>query len=780
MKPRRPAPLFTPPPVRKGVWFPLLLGLLLLLAVPAMLFLALSLLGRENPVNGWLREHFKLSYHLPVPWWAALILFLTPFLILLLYFLKMKRKPLQVPSTFLWKKSIEDLHVNSLFQWMRDNVLLLVQLLTVLVIIYGVMAFQVYGAQGAGLHYILLIDSSASMAVADADGGTRLAAAKKAALATIDAHGQGDVGMVIEFNSDAVIRQPYTIDRDRLRRAVEDIQQTSRATHVEEALNLADSLANPTRSTDNQAVAPPDADPSKARTYVANEGMAAEVHLFSDGRFADVAGFATGNLAVEFHRIGAEDQSNNVGIVAFNAQRDDKGASTLRVFLRVLNFRGERVQTQIKLDEMDWKDGELKVADSHLQPLTLDPLTIRTEDAEQKQVPTRTPGEQDVTFELSNIDDGSNRVLRASLVDVKDVFPADDTAWLVVGVVRKARVLIVTDGNEILHDFFDLDATQKVAVVTYITPADLASADKYLRPAQAGAFDLVVFDRCHPDKEEAMPLGDTFFIDDVPPPWKKDDMPPYKDAQIRNPTSKYPLMDHLTGLDEIAFSDAFYFELDPDKVQDAAKKPPPRVPKLLETAGGGAVLFALPRRSFTDLVQTFPLANGKGEWTTNWSLKLSFPLFLRNVLYQLGNVSDAAAEGTLQPGQIKAIRPDVAVKEGDPKDTGVQEVKVWDESRHEWQKLPPGPSKDFLYKDTENIGVYLATWEGGRRGFAVNLLDPEESDVKPRAEVKIGDQVVPETGSAHGQPSDLWPFAALAALALLLLEWALYHFRVFG
>ena len=148
-----------------------MLGFLLLLAVPGMVFLALSLLGKENAVNGWMREHLGLSYHIPVPWWAGLILLLTPFLILLLYFLKMKRKPLQVPSTYLWKKSIEDLHVNSLFQWMRDNVLLLVQLLTVLVLIYAVMAFQVYGGQGTGKHYILLIDSSASMGVADADGG---------------------------------------------------------------------------------------------------------------------------------------------------------------------------------------------------------------------------------------------------------------------------------------------------------------------------------------------------------------------------------------------------------------------------------------------------------------------------------------------------------------------------------------------------------------------------------------------------------------------------------
>jgi hypothetical protein len=426
---------------------------------------------------------------------------------------------------------------------------------------------------------------------------------------------------------------------------------------------------------------------------------------------------------------------------------------------------------------MDWTpEGGLKVVDSHIKPAELPALRVAAVDAEGKQAPTRTPGEVDVTFDLGNIDDTSNRVLRASLVNVQDVFPADDAAWLVVGVVRKARVLVVTDGDEILHDFFDLDATQKVAVVSYISPADLKDEAKYLRPARAGAFDLVVFDRCAPDNEEAMPLANTWFIDDVPPPWKKADMPELKGAQIRNPTSKHPLMDHLTGLDEIAFGDAFAFELDSDK----NKGVPPRVPKLLETDRGGAVLFALPRRSFTDVVQTFPLVNSKGEWATNWSLKLSFPLFLRNVLYQLGNVSDAAAEAPVQPGQIKAIRPDVAVKDGDPKDAGVKEVKVWDAGRRVSHTVAPGASKDFLYKDTEDIGVYLATWEGGRRGFAVNLLDENESDVRPRDEVKVGAQTVAASAAVHGQPSDLWPWAALAALVLLLLEWTLYHFRVFG
>src|SRR4051794_34626797 len=120
-------------------WFPAALIVLLLLAIPGLVLFVLNLLGMESAVNPWLQDHWRISYHIPIPWWGGLILLLVPLLILLLYFLKLKRKPLQVPSTFLWKKSIEDLHVNSLFQWLRENVLLLLQILTVLVLLYALM-----------------------------------------------------------------------------------------------------------------------------------------------------------------------------------------------------------------------------------------------------------------------------------------------------------------------------------------------------------------------------------------------------------------------------------------------------------------------------------------------------------------------------------------------------------------------------------------------------------------------------------------------------------------
>ncbi|MFM7741382.1 MAG: BatA domain-containing protein, partial [Planctomycetota bacterium] len=69
-----------------------------------------------------------------LPWqWA--ILGLLPALLVALYFLKLRRQPLAVPSTYLWTKTLEDLHVNSLWQRLRQSLLLWLQLLLALLVI---------------------------------------------------------------------------------------------------------------------------------------------------------------------------------------------------------------------------------------------------------------------------------------------------------------------------------------------------------------------------------------------------------------------------------------------------------------------------------------------------------------------------------------------------------------------------------------------------------------------------------------------------------------------
>ncbi len=743
------------------LWFPAAMVFLLLLSIPGVVLLALNLLGWENNVNNWLQNNLSLSYHIPIPWWASLLLVLAPFLVTLLYFLKLKRRPLQVPSTFLWRKSIEDLHVNSLFQWLRDNVLLLIQLLIILIVIYSVLGFQVHGQTGSGHYYIVMIDNSASMAVADVSPN-RLEAAKRAALNEIDGHSDGDVGMVIEFNARAKILQPYTTDRNLLRLAVQGIEQTQRTTHLEEALGLADSLANPRQSADDMAVRPPNPIPGQERTYVTAEGIAADVHLFSDGRFPDVPEFSAGRLNLNYHRIGkAGTDVDNVGIVAFNATRDEQNSGKVRVFVRVVNYRQQDVEGKVRLEVRVKDQADFKLYEKQTTPPLIPARKVNPGDPQKGELPSDTPGDGVATFEVNDLDEASSATLHVTLVGVKDAFPLDDEAWLVLGMVRKARIAIVTKGNEILSDFFDQDAVEKVATITYLKPADLKNEALYLKPAHIGGFDLVIFDRCAPETPDDMPLGNTFFIDAVPPPWKRADMPPLEDTVIRNPASKHAVMRSLTALDEIAVFEAFKFPLDDPRVS-------PRTPRLLETGKDTAVLLALSRQSFTDLVMTFPLVNDQGKWTTTWNLKLSFPVFLRNVMYTLGNVSDTAAEETIQPGDLKTLRPDVPV----------DNIFVSEPAGAAPRKIERSPQGDFSYKDTERVGVYRAKWQGGERGFAVNLLDPEESTLQPRDEITIGNLRL-NAGNTKGQVRDTWKYGAVAALALLLLEWALYYRRIF-
>ena len=278
--------------------------------------------------------------------------------IVALYFLKLRRRPVQVPSTLLWRRSLEDLHVNSLFQRLRKNLLLFLQLLAVLLAMLALAGPRVAGTTGQGQRFVLAIDNSASMRATDV-APSRLERAKQQAKEIIQDMDSDDLAMVIAFADRAKIVSNYTGDRRQLLQRIDAITSTDGATSLREALQVAAGLANPSKQVGEGAVASLVATP--------------KLKIYTDGGFADVEGFSLGNLEPEVIVIGppppplppAEDNartttgirtkvpSDNVAILALESRRNDERPDTYQVFGRVHNYRGQEVATEAQLSRHD-------------------------------------------------------------------------------------------------------------------------------------------------------------------------------------------------------------------------------------------------------------------------------------------------------------------------------------------------------------------------------------------------------------------------------------------
>ena len=132
----------------------------------------------------------------PLQW---LMILVVPPAVLSLYFLKLKRKELAVPSTLLWRKTLEDVHVNSIWQRLRKNLLLYLQLLFLALLILACLRPGWSGQNRIGERRIYIIDNSASMQATDVEP-SRLELAKKKVQELLSDTSADDVGMVIAFS----------------------------------------------------------------------------------------------------------------------------------------------------------------------------------------------------------------------------------------------------------------------------------------------------------------------------------------------------------------------------------------------------------------------------------------------------------------------------------------------------------------------------------------------------------------------------------------------------
>ncbi|MBN1908468.1 MAG: BatA and WFA domain-containing protein [Pirellulales bacterium] len=531
-------------------------------------------------------------------WWQWSVLALVPPAIIILYFLKLKRRPVEVPSTYLWMRSIEDLHVNSIWQRLRRNVLLWLQLLFLFLAMLALLRPGWQGEALSGDRLIFLVDNSASMRAGDVDP-TRLEEAKRLVQESIDAMRGGDVAMIISFSDTARVEQTFTDNRRLLERAVAGIKPTNRPTSLIEALKVASGLANPGRSAYD------------IRDTQVAEALPATIYIFSDGRFENVTGFSLGNLTPVYVPVGKESASN-VGILNFSIRRDEARENRLQAFAQLENLGAKPLSVTADL----FLDGRL----------------VNTGKADLD------PGAgQPMVFDLGAIPAGTLKLE----VQVDDDLTVDNQAWAVINPPREARVLLITPGNDSLAIALTAGSGARAAKVTLESPSFLDSK-QYAKAAEEGQFDLIIYDRCRP---KTMPQANTFFLGALPPEgeWKAE--PKVDVPAIIDTDPSHPLM-HWVNM-----GDVLLLEGTPLAV-------PPGGTVLIDSNAGPMMVIA-PRDAFEDVVSGFLLVEEgeKGlEGRTTWFARQSFPVFMLNLIgYLGGGTAGQGKELALRPGQSFAL-----------------------------------------------------------------------------------------------------------------------------
>jgi hypothetical protein len=589
--------------------------------------------------------------------------------VILMYFLKLKRKKVAVSSTWLWSRSIQDIRVNAPFQKLRSSLLLILQILLILIAAFALADPIGRTTPPDEKRWVFLIDRSASMQAKDVKP-SRLEKAKETARQLLKTCGPRDEVMIVAFSNRAQVMTPLTADRGAAERAIDAIEPADTVTRIQEAFRIASSAVQP----------------YKTRTIV----------ILSDGRFEAIQAGAE-QIDLKYVPIGVG--ARNAAVTAIEVKKPQKADEPWTVFAQLDLFSKEEAELPVEL----YVNGELKAV---------------------KKVTMAANSSGAVLFEVTKPE--------PQVVEVKiamdDDLDVDNRAWAVVRPDRP-KLLVAGPGN------FFLDKA-----LAQVRDMDAFSAEDFSK-ASTGDYDIVVLNGILP---ESLPEGRYLILGEIPK-WEglkvegEVAQPAVTDWDRRHPVAR---MINFSGL---------YVKSAPKVTLPGFAAP------IVEGPDNAPLIFAWEKGRTRAVVVTFKLLE------SDWPLRLSFPLFLSNALDWLRD------EGRAQPRPGEALR----IRLGDDE----TEVEVSGPGGRK-EKLTGESGRDVVYGQTDRCGLYTVTRKKGVQRIALNLLDPQESrgSVEPEIRTVTGQVTVASAVPPVVRP--YWRWLAIAALALLLAEWMVYHRRI--
>ena len=321
----------------------------------------------------------------------------------------------------------------------------------------------------------------------------------------------------------------------------------------------------------------------------------------------------------------------------------------------------------------------------------------------------------------------------------EDYLPTDDRAWAVSQAGAGMNVQIVGPGNRFL--------TTALALLPGVTVTSATTASGAVDPAP----QVTIFDRVVP---ETLPTGNLFFI---APPRSTDffsvtgvvEFPLLRPAPSAIEGQTPPL------LRNVSVSDV--------NVLRAMRIEPGIWARVLVEGDGSPMLLAGEREGRRIVVLAFALQD------SDLPLQVAFPLLVSNIIGYLAPGSGLEAS-QITPGQPLIVAVD-------PSATAVRVVRP--DGRVEVAQIQDGQA---IYAGAGMPGPYLVEQVRGdqvieQRRFAVNLFDPDESNIAPESELRVSQVSGLQQAVTREQVGrqEIWRWLAAAALLVVVVEWLVYQ-----
>ncbi|MCX5688614.1 MAG: BatA and WFA domain-containing protein, partial [Planctomycetota bacterium] len=408
----------------------------------------------------------------------AFLAFIAGGLVLLvLYILKLRRRPLRVSSIIHWNPAAADAQANEPFQRLRPSWLLLLHLIILLLL--SLAAGQPVwksSDDAAAARTILILDTSASMNAVDSPASpSRFEQALSRAGKLVDTATSGGTRSVaiISAAAEPSLVSGFTSASSLAKSALSNIAPTDQPGNLQAAMQLAQAIASTSSEQDETA---------STRIVLLTDSV--------EPATAPGTLVISSSLPVSIERIGQNEagiQPLNRGITRLSARRDGPGSATLRIFVQVSSNRPAAAGTdQIPLAvTLQGRTVAQRVLEVNLSK-GLDDRTATT------------------TFELPQVGLGLLEVA----ITQPDALSADNTAAMFIDpplnpslilVQRPTGTIAVPAAGLLLSDVISELPLRKL---TRMTPQEF---DTTAAQGGLGDADLVLFDHASPFKAPSLP-----------------------------------------------------------------------------------------------------------------------------------------------------------------------------------------------------------------------------------------------------------------------------------